>query len=119
MESNSKGNNQSLIKFVGLWHITEMEMWDADYFNMETQAYLEIKPNGLGDFQFGLVAGEIHGEVETLGNSERFSFTWEGSDEMDSVSGSGWIKLKDSDKVTGKIKFHMGDISEFQAVKIS
>jgi hypothetical protein len=40
--------------FVGTWHIYDMELWDEEYFNMETQAYIEIAPNNLGDFQFGL-----------------------------------------------------------------
>ena len=30
------------MKFDGVWHITEMENWDEDYFNMEVQAYFEI-----------------------------------------------------------------------------
>ena len=25
--------------FVGLWHITSMEVWDNDYVNMERQAF--------------------------------------------------------------------------------
>ena len=28
--------------YLGIWHIYEMEMWDADYFNMEVQAYITI-----------------------------------------------------------------------------
>lgn len=52
-----------------------MEMWDADYFNMETQAYLQINVNGLGDFQFGLVTGQIDGEVEMLADYVIFSFS--------------------------------------------
>ncbi|MGK7876805.1 MAG: hypothetical protein AB4426_27015 [Xenococcaceae cyanobacterium] len=50
--------------FVGRWHIYEMEMWDEDYFNMETQAYVEIRPDNLGDFQFGLVIGSLDGYLE-------------------------------------------------------
>jgi hypothetical protein len=34
---------------VGLWYIYEMEMWDEDYFNMETQAYIEITPSNGGE----------------------------------------------------------------------
>jgi hypothetical protein len=30
--------------FIGTWHIYEMSEWDEDYFNMETQAYIEIEP---------------------------------------------------------------------------
>jgi len=46
--------------FVGTW-LYKMEMWD--YFNMEVQAYIEIDSNNQGDFQFGLVAGGLHGRV--------------------------------------------------------
>ncbi len=28
--------------YTGLWHISEMEMWDEDYFNEEVQAYTRI-----------------------------------------------------------------------------
>lgn len=47
--------------FIGTWHIYDMEMWDEDYFNMETQAYVEISPDNLGNFQFGLVSGYLDG----------------------------------------------------------
>jgi hypothetical protein len=40
-------NNKSII---GEWHIQEMEMWDADYFNIEVQAYLKINQNLKGNF---------------------------------------------------------------------
>jgi hypothetical protein len=53
------------MKFEGIWHITEMENWDEDYFNMEVQAYIEIDNRGAGDFQFGLVTGAIDGEIAT------------------------------------------------------
>jgi hypothetical protein len=103
------------MKFTGTWHIYEMEMWDEDYFNMEVQAYLRIDSKGLGDFQFGLVSGQIDGECVKEGSDERFEFTWEGNDECDPASGGGWLKLKAADKLEGKIKFHLGDSSKFLA----
>lgn len=105
------------MKYAGAWHILEMDQWDADYFNMEVQAYFRIGVNGLGDFQFGLVSGDLDGEIVELGRLERFEFTWEGQDENDPVSGSGWLKLKGPDKVEGKIKLHLGDSSGFIAVR--
>jgi hypothetical protein len=105
------------MNFTGTWIITEMEMWDADYFNMEVQAYIRIGANGLGDFQFGLVSGGIDGEVVKLGKVERFEFTWEGQDEMDPVSGSGWLKSIRQNRVDGRIKIHLGDGSAFKAVQ--
>lgn len=71
------------MRFVGTWHITKMEAWDEDYYNMEVQAFIRITENNMGSFQFGLVSGEIDGEVEKNGTGE------------------------------GKIKLHLGDSSLF------
>ena len=27
------------MSFIGMWHITEMEQWGEEYFNMDGQAY--------------------------------------------------------------------------------
>jgi hypothetical protein len=46
---------ERVMKFAGLWHITEMDNWDEDYFNMEVQAYVEITDRGAGNvWRFGL-----------------------------------------------------------------
>ena len=107
-----------MMKFEGTWHIYEMEMWDEDYFNMEVQAYIEINEKKLGNFQFGLVSGSLDGEVVKHDNEERFEFTWEGQDENDPAFGSGWLKLSDENNLTGMIKFHVGDSSQFQARRV-
>lgn len=105
------------MKYEGVWHILEMDLWDEEYFNMEVQAYIRIGSNGIGDFQFGLVSAGLDGEVVKTGNLERFEFTWEGQDEMDPASGSGWLRLSGKNKARGRIKFHLGDGSEFLAVR--
>jgi hypothetical protein len=112
-----KWDRRQPLKYEGVWHILEMDMWDEDYFNMEVQAYIRIGSNGIGDFQFGLVSGGLDGEVVKTGNLERFEFTWEGQDEMDPASGSGWLRLSGKDKARGRIKFHLGDSSEFHAIR--
>lgn len=101
--------------YIGMWHIYEMDGWDEDYFNMEVQAYVEVRPKGLGNFQFGLVNGQLDGYLEDHSDNQRFAFTWEGNDEMDPVSGAGWLQLKDENEVAGWIKFHSGDQSGFKA----
>ena len=106
------------MKYEGIWHIVEMEQWDEDYFNMEVQAYIRIGSNGIGDFQFGLVSGGLDGEIVKSSNLERFEFTWEGQDENDPAFGSGWLKLSGNEKARGRIKFHLGDSSEFLAVRV-
>jgi len=101
--------------FVGTWHITEMELWDEDYLNMERQAFIEIRPDDSGEFQFGLVRGMMDGYLEGEPPEQRFAFTWDGSDEMDPVSGSGWMRLRDMDEAHGLIKIHLMDRSTFTA----
>lgn len=101
--------------FIGTWHIYAMEMWDESYFNMETQAFIAVRPENLGSFQFGLVSGGIDGYLERIGPKRRFGFTWQGNDEMDPASGGGWLQLKGENELFGSIKLHMGDRSRFRA----
>jgi hypothetical protein len=61
--------------FPRTWHIFKMEMWDEDYFNMEVPAYIKIDPNNQGNFQFGLVSGDMNGKVVEYANGKRFEFT--------------------------------------------
>lgn len=100
--------------FIGTWHIYAMELWSADYFNMEVQAFVEVRSDLLGSFQFGLVSGELHGYLEGA-DRRRFVFTWEGNDEMDPASGSGWLRLKGDNELLGRFAFHRGDRSRFKA----
>lgn len=108
---NEKKNGE----FAGTWYIYEMEQWDENDFNMEIQAYVRIGRDGMGEFQFGLVSGQIDGAIVKDNDGERFEFTWEGVDEMDSVSGSGWLRLEDRKTIEGRIRFHLGDSSWFLA----
>ena len=103
--------------FTGTWHINEMDQWDEDYINMEVQAHITIDKNDGGNFQFGLVCGQIDGEIVNDKSGEILEFTWDGNDESDEAQGSGWVKLKAKDKLEGKIKFHQGDSSLFTATR--
>ena len=103
------------MNFTGKWHIYEMEMWDNDYLNMVTQAYIEIKKTNTGSFQFGLVRGYLDGEEVKTGSQSRFEFTWEGDDEGTPMSGSGWFESSKENNLMGKIKIHLGDSSKFKA----
>lgn len=105
--------------FIGTWHIYAMEMWSADYFNMEVQAFVEIRPDNLGSFQFGLVSGGLNRHLEGKPPRQRFAFTWEGNDEMDPVSGSGWMRQKGDAEVLGLINIHQHDRSRFKARRVT
>ena len=41
---------------IGNWRITGMEVWDADYFDMDVPAHITIRKDLTGEFQFGLAA---------------------------------------------------------------
>lgn len=101
--------------FLGTWNIYKMEMWDEDYFNMEVQAYIKINDDKTGEFQFGLVQGELDGRIVRNGKKKKFEFTFEGNDENDPISGRGWIILKSKDEIEGEFIFHLGDSSLFNA----
>jgi hypothetical protein len=96
------------MKYEGLWHITTMEMWDEDSLNMGVPALIRIKREGRGEFQFGLVSGQIDGEVVQTAAGERFEFTWEGNDACAPASGSGWLAMTAKNTLEGKIKIHHG-----------
>ena len=100
---------------IGTWHIQEMETWDEDYFNMEVQAYITIKKDQSGQFQFGLVTGYFNSGKMAEG---KFTFDWEGNDEMDEASRTGWVQLKSTNEMKGYFSFHfMGDDSTFLATR--
>lgn len=71
----------------------------------EVQAFIRIKREGGGEVQFGLVSGQSDGEVVKTAAGERFEFTWEGNDECEPASGSGWLALTTQNELEGKIKF--------------
>ena len=99
---------------VGNWRITEMEAWDADYFDMEVPAYLIIRKDLTGEFQFGLVQAQLDGKIESADTSPRLAFSWSGFDENDSVNGRGWFQAT-GDQAKGRIFIHLGDESGFKA----
>lgn len=100
--------------FVGKWRIVWMEGWDADYFDMEIPAHITIRKDLTGEFQFGLVQGELDGREETSDGAPRFDFSWSGFDENDPMQGRGWLRLGD-DEVEGRIFIHLGDESGLRA----
>lgn len=105
--------------FIGAWRIMKMSGWDEDYCNMEVQAYIRIENFGNGDFQFGLVRGEVSGDFRKTVDGTIFDFTWDGSDECDEASGDGWMKIKEGGTAEGEIRIHNSDSSSFWAKKVS
>jgi hypothetical protein len=91
-----------------------MDGWDADYYDMEVPARITIRQDLTGEFQFGLVTGELDGRVCTIDGAPRFDFSWYGFDENDPMSGRGWLRCEDA-QCEGHIFMHMGDDSALKA----
>lgn len=102
--------------FLGRWHIISMSNWDESYFNEYVQAFVEFKENGLGEFQFGYVRGDIDYREGLRDGEPAVEWTWEGSDGADGrpLSGRGWAKLEDKG-LSGLVAIQLGDESEFGA----
>ncbi|BDD10427.1 hypothetical protein FUAX_28590 [Fulvitalea axinellae] len=108
----------TLEKIEGRWLIEYMDAWGDDYLHMETRAYIEIKPDGSGEFQFGLVHGYFYGGVSAFKKQpSRFEFTWEGNAECDDASGYGYVCECKKDVIEGYLIIGNGDKSGFMAVR--
>lgn len=99
----------------GTWHIYEMEEYDEDDFNMETQAYIKLKTNNSGNFEFANINGCIDGKMVRYSEGNQFEFNWEGAEEGQDISGSGWIKLKSKNIIKGELRFFCGEDTKFLA----
>lgn len=97
---------------VGNWRITDMEVWGTDYLDMEVPAYITIRSDLTGEFQFGLVQGDIDARLEVIEGVARMDFSWSGFEENDPVSGRGRMAVT-GEQAAGRIFIHLGDESGF------
>ncbi len=98
---------------LGTWRITGMEVWDADYFDMEAPAHITVRSDLTGEFQFGLVQGDLDARLSGVA---RVEFSWSGADENDPMSRRGWMVVT-ADQAEGRIFIHLGDDSAFTAAR--
>jgi hypothetical protein len=93
-----------------------MELWDADYFDSEVEAFIEFRDEGDGWFQFGMVRGAVdYRPSECDDEPNRVEWSWDGADEDDRVCGRGWAEIEKEGTLRGKIFIHRVDESEFTA----
>jgi hypothetical protein len=103
--------------YVGTWRITEMELWDQDFIDLVGPGQMVVYEDGWGSFSFGAVELDLDCTAHRTGKQGRITFTFEGFDEGDEVSGKGWAKLHNNE-LRGEIHFHLGDRSWFKARKV-
>ncbi|HEV2394760.1 MAG TPA: hypothetical protein VG146_20605 [Verrucomicrobiae bacterium] len=98
--------------FVGRWRIVEMEQWEQEFVDLVAPGHITFASGGRGQFSFGAVEANLDWRQDPSG--KRVSFSFEGFDEGDEVSGRGWAE-PEGGRLTGRIVFHLGDESGFVA----
>jgi hypothetical protein len=48
--------------FVGRWRITEMELWDQEFIDLESPGHITFERGGRGELHFGAVNVTLTGE---------------------------------------------------------
>jgi hypothetical protein len=102
--------------FVGSWRIVEMGVWDQDFIDLVQPGMFLIERDLLGSFCFGAVEAEIDWQEEGEGEGAKMEFAFDGFDEGDPVSGTGWARVKGR-QMEGELLFSEGDSSSFRAKK--
>lgn len=94
----------------GWWRITETEVWAKKYLDLLGPAMISF--TGYGD-RLRMMAILAH--VNVRATKSGVSFTWEGADEFDPVSGTGTARVGKDGRLKGTIKIKNGDASTFVA----
>src|SRR5438128_743823 len=94
-----------------------MDEWDQEFVDAEVEGYVRLDRAGSGEFQFGYVHGWMTVEETERGGRPAVEWSWEGNDEMEEASGRGWAVLRDDGTLRGKLFFHRGDESGFEAAR--
>ncbi len=102
--------------FIGSWRIVKMELWDVEFIDAEVPGFIKFTKDGLGEFRFGYVHGWIDCRFAKRDGKDGVEFSWKGNDESHPACGRGCMML-DYDRLRGRIFFHQGDDSSFEAVR--
>jgi hypothetical protein len=101
----------------GQWRIIAMELWDTDAIDLVGPGFIEFDGRRSGWLSFIAVKGQLDCREVVRDGCLGVEFTWEGTDDGDPVTGRGWAVLADDDSLDGRIFFHLGDDSGFQATR--
>jgi|GEM_PF-317550 len=104
-------------KFMGKWHICASSEWDYDYLSLVGRPEIEISSGGYGTIRFGAFEGILDVMKDELRPDDVMQFSFHGYDEGDEVFGRGaaWME---GELMKGRIAFHRGMTSDFEAEKI-
>jgi hypothetical protein len=104
--------------FAGKWKVFDAMDQGDDYLSLTPDPHLLIEVNSknevTGNYQYGAGDGFIDGQFERDNDDLRLIFSFEGSDEMDPVSGFGTASFESPDTLLLKMHYHMGDTYSFR-----
>jgi hypothetical protein len=100
----------------GRWRITGTDLWCDDDLDLLGEAEIVFDRDGIGSIQVGALQAELDYRFDRAARPPRADFTWSGVDEMDPVSGRGWVLLEGA-SLRGKLFIHMGDDVVFSAAR--
>jgi hypothetical protein len=95
----------------GKWRIVEMPTWLPDHLDLVGPAYIELDGAGHGELAFGALTATLDCSMTPSG----VDFDWHGFDEMDEVTGEGWVELQPDGSLIGEFAYHNGDESTLRA----
>lgn len=95
----------------GKWRIIEMPTWLAEHLDLVAPAYIEFDGAGHGELAFGALTATLDCSMTPSG----VDFDWHGFDEMDEVTGEGWVELQPDGSLIGEFAYHNGDESTLRA----
>jgi len=98
-------------RLIGKWRIIQTEAWDKQHLDPRGPAYIEIDAQGRGDMAFGALEAAVDSGFTPNG----IDFDWNGGEEGDQVSGTGWADLRDDGHLEGETAYHNGDETTFIA----
>ena len=101
----------------GRWRIIAMELWDVDAVDLVGPGFIEFDRHRSGRLGFIAVKGQLDCREVVRDGRPGVEFTWEGTDDGDPACGRGWAVLTDDGSLDGRIFFHLGDDSDFEAVR--
>jgi len=108
--------SQALAKaFRGRWRIVEMKVWPDDYLDLIEPAHITFEGGMYGVFVFGAVKGWLDVRYGTRDGAACAEFSWEGHNDADPASGSGWATLGTPGRLVGHLFIHNSDDSPFVA----
>jgi hypothetical protein len=81
-------------------------------------AFIEFGQDGTGHFALIAVEGWTDCRHAPHDGAPGVEFSWEGGDDGDPACGRGWAALGDDGALRGRIYFHHGDDSSFQAARV-